>query len=186
MPRMMQDPDVMEAAKRVEATILPKHRDAYNRVVDSGLAYAKEQGPKGFRALLAQEDIVGACGKAGANMVAMLYKISTGSKIPNEVIAPAAMIFTLEALDLMAKAGKLDPTKEDIARATRVMTDHLMVIIGWGPKSFAEASNQVNDILRDPVRMEALNRRAGVVKDPRASTLTEVPDEPTPVPEEAV
>lgn len=183
--RVMQDADVMEAAKQVEATILPRYRPAYDRVIGTALDYAKKQGPEGFKALLAQEDLVAASGKLGANMVLLFYKMSTGSKIPLEVLAPAAMVITLEALDLLGKAGKLDPTKEDIARAARAMMDQLMPALGWNEKSFDAAAKQVNDIMRDPVKMEAINRRGGVVKDPRASTPTEVPPEETaPLPGE--
>lgn len=177
----IEDPLLKRVEAEVQRRLVPRVREAYKHAVNAGMEVAAHNGPQGLRALTDSDDPVKACAMAGANFMLMLFK-QTNMAMPQEVVPPAALTLMLQAMDLLDKAGIREASVEDINKGTRIQVERIMAASGITMPVLDKMAGEVRSILNDPMKREQLNLRAGTVRDPRASTPTEVP-EPTPEPE---
>lgn len=167
------------AEQAVEAKLLPDNKQDYMKIVVSGMNVARDKGPDGILSGLARrKDPIGDCAIGAINLVFLMSKQSKGV-MPMKAMVPAAMTLMLQALDLVDKAKIAKVGAPELDRATHVFMNHLYKILGITPQMLQGAASKVHGIMQDPSAMEKINLRAGVVKDPRASTPTVLPQEPT-------
>lgn len=167
---------VLQAAEaKVEAGLTPDNRDAYHKIVVAGLRVALDKGPNGILASLKQaQDPVMQCAAGAINLVMLMRQQSRGT-MPGQAIPPAAMTLMLQALDFVDKAGIQKIGVKDLVRAGHIFLNHLFTVIKVTPAMLQNMAARVHGITQDPTAMEMLARRAGVVKDPRASQPTNLP-----------
>lgn len=164
---------VLEAAERkVEAGLTPDNRDDYQKIVVAGLHVALDKGPNGIMASLRHsKDPVTESAVGAINLVMLMRRQSRGT-MPAKAIPPAAMTLMLQALDFVDKARIKKIGAKDLDRATHIFTNHIFTVFGITPAMLNKLAVRAHGISQDPTQMEMLARRAGVVKDPRASMPT--------------
>lgn len=174
----IKDPLLKAVEAKVEGGLKPQTRTHYKNVVVAGMKVAENAGAKGLKALTSAEDHVKACALGAANLVLLLYKESN-SRMPIEVVPPASMTLMLQAMDLLDKAKIREASNEDVVAGSKIQMERIFAALKVNKAMFSKMADEVNRIAQDPEKMELINRRAGVVKDPRASTPTDVPVEAT-------
>lgn len=156
--------------QQLEATLTPENRPNYLKTVVNGLRVGLNNGPKGVLATLRDsQDPVKDCALGAVNLVQML-RIQSQGTMPVQAMAPAAMTLMLNALDFAEQAGLVKVDTPAIVRATNIFTNQIFAVLGITPKMLTQAAGAVHGIAEDPTKMEAIKRRAGVVRDPAAST----------------
>jgi hypothetical protein len=163
------------AAEFVEPgnTATDDRRPAFQAMIDAALVK-----PPSFSVILAglkqSRNPISDSATGAINLVLLMRKQSRGT-MPEKALVPAAMTLMLQALDFVDKAGIAKVGKDELVQATHIFTNHMFEAFGVTLPMLTHAANQVHAITQDPAKMELLNRRAGVVKDPRASVPTPMP-----------
>lgn len=162
------------AEQKIEGNLLPDVRANYMKAVVAGMKVALKNGEAGILASLKKsKDPLNDCAVGAVNLVLMLREQSRGT-MPEKAMVPASMTLMLQALEFADKAGIIKVGAEELNKATRIWANHIMKRSGVTPAMLARAGSKVEGIMNDPTSMEALARRAGTVKDPRASTPTDM------------
>lgn len=165
-----------QVEQKVESQLLPGTRDDYLKIVVSGLRVGLKNGPQGIMASLRQSrDPVHDCAVGAVKLVLMLWHQSRGT-MPVKAMPPAAMTLMLQALDFADRTGIQKIGVPEIDRATRLFATELFKLWNIDLSKFKGIARKVHDLTQDPTAMEAMARKGGVVKDPRASTPTELPE----------
>lgn len=161
---------VLEATEqKIEAGLLPEVKADYLKIVVAGMHLAAQNGPNGLLSgLKTRKDPIADCAIGAVNLVALMSHQSKG-KMPIKAMWPAAMTLMLQALDLVDKAGIAKVGAAELGRATHVFTNHLFRVLKIPPAMLHTMAAKVHGVMQDPTQMEVIARRAGVVKDPRAS-----------------
>ena len=94
--------------------------------------------------------------------------------MPVRAMVPAAFTLMLQALDLVSRANIAKVGPDELARATHVFSNRLFTALHITPAVLHNMATHVHGVMSDPTKMEVVNRRAGVVKDPRASTPNDI------------
>lgn len=156
--------------QQLEATLTPENRPNYLKTVVNGLRIGLNNGPKGVLASLRDsKDPVKDCALGAVNLVQLL-RIQSQGTMPVQAMAPAAMTLMLNALDFAEQAGLVEIDNEAIVRATRIFTNQIFAVLGVTPQMLTQAAGGVHGIAENSTQMEMIKRRAGVVRDPLAST----------------
>jgi hypothetical protein len=174
----MSDPVLQAAEMKIEAALTPANRQNYMKIVVAGMAAGMANGPKSILAsLLKSPDPVRDAAKGAVALVLILRRQARGV-MPLKAMVPAAMTLMLRALDFVNRAGKAQVGTPELVRATHIFTNELFGHFGITPPMLANAVQRVHAITADPVAMDAINRKAGTVRDPNASEVTQVPGGP--------
>lgn len=169
---MMKDPILNTAEQRIEAQLQPVTRQNYNKIVTAGLAFALHGGPNSIAASLQNsKSPIYDCASGAINLVLLLRKQAHGV-MPPQALVPAALVLMMHGLDVAENLGKIEITDDVLAEATHVFTQLILPRLGLPPQKVAQMTQKVHGIINDPNQMERVNRAAGVVQDPRASTPT--------------
>lgn len=173
------DNKVLEAAEqKIESALLPAVRDDYMKIVVAGMQAAAHNGPNGMLSgLKSRKDPISDCAIGAINLVVLMSHQSRGA-MPMKALVPAAMTLMLHALDLVQKMGLAKIGPDELGRATRVFTNHLFTVLKISPAMLKNMATKVHGVMQDPTQMETISRRAGVVRDPRASQPTQASEEP--------
>lgn len=170
-----QDIDLKAAEEKILAGLTPGNRANVDRVVVAGMQAAMKDGPNSIIAGLAQsKDPVRDCAMGAVNLAFMLRKQSRDT-MPVEALVPGAMILMLQAMDFADRIGVLEIGPQEITRGTKIFANQIFNLSGITPQKFNALGKRVNGIAQDPGQMDTIARRAGVVKDPRASQMTTLP-----------
>jgi hypothetical protein len=105
--------------------------------------------------------------------------------MPIKAAVPACMTLIIQGLDFAKRAKMINGDQADLTQATRLFSARLTSLFGLSTGMLSTAARNLQTITKDPVNMEKLKRASGLVKDPRASSPTELPQEPAPDDEEA-
>lgn len=178
----MQNPLLEAAEQEIEGKLLPATKADYMKIVVSGMKVAAHNGPNGLLSgLKRQQDPVGACALGAVNLVLLMSKQSKGSKpMPLKAMIPAGLTLTLQALDLVDKAGIAKIGVNELDHATHVFLNHLFKSLGITLQMLHTGAANVHQVMQDPTKMELINRKIGLVKAPGASAPTTLPSgEPT-------
>ena len=164
--------------KGVEAGLAPETRENYFKIVNAGMRAGLDKGPEGLLAQLRNsKDPITDCAKGAVNLVLMMRREARGV-MPVQAMIPAALTLMLQALDFADKARIVKVGKEEVDKATRFFTNYVFQSFNVTPEMMQKAGSRVRDVTRDPSQMETVYRRAGMVRDPRASTPTAMPQAP--------
>jgi hypothetical protein len=167
---------ILQAAEdKIESQLTPQNRINYLKVVNSGMQAAMAKGPNSILASLKDsKDPLNDCAKGAVNMCLLLRKQSRDT-MPIKCMVPAAMTLMLKALDSAQAMGLITIGNDELVQATHIFTNYLMHALGITQPMLATAATKLHAMTQDPGQMEKIKRAAGVVKDPRASTPTPVP-----------
>jgi hypothetical protein len=81
----------------------------------------------------------------------------------------------LHGLDYVNRAGHVKIGAPELVRATHIFANDMFGAFNITPAMLHSAASRVQAITQDPVAMEAVNRKAGIVQHPDASTPTPMP-----------
>ena len=82
----------------------------------------------------------------------------------------------LHALDFVDKMGMKKIGTPELVEATHTFTNMMFRNLGISGQMLQKAHESVENVVKDPAHLEAMKRKAGLVKAPGSSTPTEVPD----------
>lgn len=160
--------------KKIEGGLTPENRADYQKIVVAGMHAGMAGGKDSILASLKNShDPVTDCAKGAINLCLLLKRQSRGT-MPLKAMVPAAYTLMLHALDFAGKMGLVKIDNSIVVQATHYFTNHIFQVLKITPKMLSTAAHNLHGIVSDPAKMELINRKAGTVKDPRAS-------EPTPV-----
>ena len=167
---------IQMAEQKIESGLLPHVREAYLKIVIAGMKVALNKGPNGGLASLAKNpDPIKAAADGAANIVVGLKHQAKGV-MPMKAMVPAGLTIMLKGLAFIDKAGTVKIGNDEVAKATTIYTNHILQAMGITGSMLKHAVVGIHGIINDPAKLEAIKRKAGVVKAPDAS-------EPTPMPE---
>lgn len=172
------DNKILQSAEaELEKGLLPEVREDYAKIVVAGMKAALHGGREGILAdrLRRSKDPIEECAKGAINLVLSLSTQSRG-KMPPKALIPASFTLMLQALDFADKAKIVKVGNDELVKATHIWTNRVMVVMGITKEKLNKAAKMAHGVMNDPTQMEIINRRAGVAKDPRASTPTEMPE----------
>jgi len=175
MTSHLKNPILKGAEESVEAGLTPKNRDNYLKALNWGTTVGLQDGTKGaFASLKRSKDPVSDSALAAVNVMQILRMESQGT-LPPQAMAPAAYVLMLQALDFAESVGVLKVDMEALTRATHIYTNHIFKVSNLSPQMLINAGKQVHGVLESPAKLELVQRYAGTVRDPRASTPVEMP-----------
>ena len=162
--------------QKLEAGLIPEAKQEYLKVVVAGMKLALNKGPEGILAgLRDRPDPVHDAALGAVNIVQLLRLQSQGTMPPRAMI-PAAMALMLQALDFAEQAGIVRIDQSVLVRATKVFTNTIFAAFKITPQQINEAARMTGRVVDSDGKMEAIQRRAGLVRDPRAGTPTILPE----------
>lgn len=175
---LMSSNTLLKAAEdKIESNLLPENRVNYQKLVVAGLKVALAKGPQGYMAQLKNsKDPLSDAATGAVNLVFILNKQARGTA-PIQAMVPAAMTLMLHALDFIDRTGMMTIGKEELATASKKFADVVFRNMNLTPQMLAKAHESVVKVSKDPAHMEAMKRKAGLVRAPGASVPTDVPVE---------
>lgn len=176
-PATAQGQDLIEAAEqKVESQLTAETHGNYLKIVVAGMKAGLANGPKSILAgLRTSKDPISDCAKGAIGLVLVLKHQAKGI-MPVKAMIPAGMTLMLKALSFADRMGVAKVDVDALARATTIFKDTFLAKFGVTPKVLQHATTRVHGLMQDPVAMEQMKRKLGIVKHPDAS-------EPTPLPE---
>ncbi len=154
---------------------MPAMQEDYLKAVVSGMKIAAHGGAQGILSgLKNRKDPIADCGIGAVNL-AVSMRMHSGNTMPIQAMIPASYTLMLQALSLVERMGLAKIGNDELEHATRAWSNRLFTALKISPAMLQQMASQTHGIMQDPAKMELLGRRAGILKDPRAS-------EPTPVP----
>lgn len=169
---------LLQAAEdKIEGNLVPENRANYQKLVVAGLKVALANGNQSYLAQLKNsKDPLSDSATGAVNLVFILNKQARGTA-PIQAMVPAAMTLMLHALDFVDKTGMMKIGTQELATATKKFSDVVFKNMNVTPQMLHKASESVSKAVKDPGHLEAMKRKAGLVKAPGASTPTAVPEE---------
>lgn len=163
--------------QKIEAGMTPDARDQYLKVVVAGMKIGLDGGPNGQLAKLLQnsKEPLKDCAEGAVNLVMVLRRGARGV-MPLKAMIPGAFTLMLEALDVAERIGAVKVGNEELAQATKFFNDYLFKVLKITPEMLNKAAGAAYGVISDRDKMEVVKRRVGLVKDPRASTPTPLPE----------
>lgn len=173
---ILKNNKILDAAEaELESKLAPENKANYEKIVVAGMKAGMAGGEASLLASLKKSrDPVTSCAKGAISLVLMLRHQSKGV-MPITAMIPAAYTLMLKALAFSERLGLVTVGADELAKATHVFTNSLFTALQISPKKLNSMAEMTHGVMSDPTKMEELNRRAGIVKDPRASTPTVVP-----------
>lgn len=174
----LSNPLLRAAEQKIEAGMQPDVRADYMKVVVAGLNVALAKGPDGFMGKLRQsQDPISDCARGAVSLMLIMRKEAKGV-MPMKAGIPAALTLMFHGLQFLEQSKVLTIAEPEIDRATTIFTNTLFHRLGITPQMLQHATGRVHALMMDPASMELINRKAGLVKSPDASTPTPLPPGP--------
>lgn len=162
---------------KIESNLLPENRVNYQKLVVAGLKVALAKGPQGYMAQLKDsKDPLSDAATGAVNLVFMLNKQARGTA-PIQAMVPAAATLMFHALDFIERTGMMPISQKEITVASKKFADVVFKNMSITPQMLKKAGESVEAAAKDPGHMEAMKRKAGLVRAPGASVPTELPEE---------
>lgn len=157
-----------DAATAVEAKLTPETRQAYDKIVVSGMQVALNKGLEGMMAGLEKRgDPIRDAAQGAVNLVFMLRAEATG-RMPEQAMVPASYTLLLQALSFIEEAKIAEIDRDTLTKATKTWTNTVFDRFRISPAMLNRAKESVDGVMNDPFKMEMLNLATGYTKDPRA------------------
>lgn len=175
-----------EAEAKLESQLVPATRAAYMKIVVAGMKLGLDGGRNSILAgiVLKSQNPLKDAAVGAINVISLLQKHANGT-MPVNAMVPAAMTLMLQALDFAERAKVITIDEAKLAEATHFFTNHFFTVSKITPAMLQKMGTRVHQIMGDPTAMEKINRRAGLVKDPNASTSSGIVNEAAPMEEAA-
>ncbi len=163
---------LLEATEeKIESNLLPDVRTDYLKIVVSGMHAGLAGGPKSILAKVKDsKDPIHDCAAGAVGLVLLLYKHTKGT-MPIKAMVPAGMTLMLHALDFASKLGAKIGNAE-LDRATRIYANTMFKNLGITPQMLQKGHDNIAAAIKDPAYLELMQRKAGLLKAPNASTPT--------------
>lgn len=171
----LSNPLLQQAEDKVESQLTPENRANYMKVVVAGMHVALDKGPNGLLAGLAKSDDPIADAARGAVSLVIILRKQAHGIMPLKAMVPAAMTLMLKALDFVDRSKIAPVGNPELVRATNIFTDFLFARFGITKAGLANAAQRVHAITQDPVAMQKINLKAGLLRDPAAPLPTPMP-----------
>ena len=175
MPNTQPNDLLTETEQKIESQLQGDTRRNYMKIVVAGM-HAGLSSTNGKPPLLASlkdsKDPIHDCAAGAVSLVLILRKEAKGV-MPLKAMVPAATTLMLKALAVAERMGLVEITPENLAQATRILTNTLFHALGITPQMMQAAAQKIHSITQDHGHMEAMKRAAGIVKSPDASEPTE-------------
>jgi hypothetical protein len=173
---ILKNNQLLEAIEaKIEQGLTPQTRNDYDKIVLAGMRLALQDGENSILAALRRSsDPIASCAKGAVNLVVLMSHQSQG-KMPEKAMVPAAMTLMLNALRFADKAGIVAVGVPEVDRATRIFVDEIFRAFRITRPMLNAMANKVQKITDDPAAMERIKRSVGAVRDPGASTPTDLP-----------
>jgi hypothetical protein len=163
------------AEAKIESSLTPENRADYNKVVTAGMKLALQKGPNGILGSLAQsKNPIPDAVNGAINLCGLLRKQSRGT-MPVKAMVPAAMTLLLHALDFADKTGLVKIGTPELVQATHQFANEMFKRFKITAPMLHTAAAKVHAMTQDPGQMEKINRAAGTVKAPNASSPPPMP-----------
>lgn len=176
MSLLLQNRILKAAEQKVESGLTPDNRADYLKIVVAGMKIALDGGPNSMLASLKQSKTpIQDCVTGAVNLCLLMRKQSRGT-MPLKAMVPAGMTLLIQALDFADRAGVVKVGNPELVQAAKLYTNQIFKSAGITAQMLHTAAGKIHAITQDPSAMEKINRAAGIVKDPNASTPTEVPE----------
>lgn len=160
---------------QIEQNLDQKYREAYEKIVVSGMSIAMEGGPNSIIAgVKDSKDPINDAAKGAVNLILMMRKQAKGV-MPVQAMVPAAMTLMLRALAIVERAKIAKVDKAALDQATRTFMNKMMEAIGVNGKQLKHAAGKINDMVNDPQALQKMKMAAGVVQHPNAAKPTPLP-----------
>lgn len=176
---ILLDNKILEAAEaELEKQLLPEVREDYMKIVVAGMQAALHGGVEGMLAarLRKTKDPIGECARGAINLVVLLGHQSRGH-MPTKAMIPASMTLMLQALDVVDRAKIAPVGRDQLVQATHIWSNRVMTVFKIPPQMLNKMADMSHKVMTNPTQMEMIKRRAGLVRDPRASTPTDMVQE---------
>lgn len=166
------DPMLGEIVANLEGQLTPENKPNYEKLVVAGMKAVLHKGPGGILyALDRRPDVVITIVRGAINLVGVLKSISKNPPQPAAMV-PAAFTLMMRGLDFAGRAKLIDITPEVIGQAQRLFMNNIMTAFGVQPRQLGRMSEMVEQTMRDPVKMDQIERYVGYTKDPRIPVKT--------------
>ncbi len=157
--------------EKIESSLVPENRTDYMKVVVAGMHAGLSGGPKSIIAALKDsKDPVNDCAVGAVHLVLLLYRQTRGT-MPIRAMIPAGMTLMLHALDFVDKLGTKIGNAE-LDRATHIYANTMFKNLGITPQMIKKGHDSIEKAVKDPAHLELMQRKAGLLKAPNASTPT--------------
>lgn len=179
---LMSGNNLLKASEeKIESNLLPENRVNYQKLVVAGLKVALAKGPESYMAQLKDsKDPLSDAAVGAVNLVFLLNKQARGMA-PIQAMVPAAMTLMLHALDFIDRTGMMTIGQQELGAASKKFADVVFRNMNITPQMLKKAGESVQNAAKDPANVEAMKRKAGLVRAPGASVPTDVPVEEAPV-----
>lgn len=133
------NPMLAQAEQGIQAKVPANLQSALAKVIHAGVTimYSPKIAQQRNEQLATMKDPVGSVGPGAARLMYNLYQQSKKT-IPIPLIIPAAMIISMEYLDLLAKAGKVQITPDVIAKSVQSVVQATLPLLGLTPQKMAQ------------------------------------------------
>jgi hypothetical protein len=164
MTDQLQNSILQQAEDRIESQLTPQVREPYTRIVVAGNQIAQKGGPNGILGSLQHsKNPIYDCAAGAVNLVGLLSRQSRGT-MPMKAMVPAATTLMLQALDFADKIGLVKVGNVELSHATTILANLILKHLGISHQMLQTAAGNIQQMTRDPEKMKALQRAAGVVK----------------------
>lgn len=130
----ISNPLLQKAEQGIESKVPPNRQADLQKVVNAGMTIFYSPQLKDARNQMIQRstDPAKEAGLGAAKLISELYQQSNKT-MPTDIAVPAAMIFGLQYLDLLANVGKTQITPDLVANATSAIADNVLPLFGVTP-----------------------------------------------------
>lgn len=171
----MSSPILEAAEQKLEAGLDPANRQNYMKIVVAGMAAGLARGPDGILARLRKSpDPVKGAARGAVALVLILRRDAKGV-MPLKAMIPAALTLMLRALDFVNRTGIAKVGVPELVRATHIFANDMFGAFNITTPMLQQAAARVHAITQDPVAMQAVNLKAGIVQHPNAAAPTPMP-----------
>ena len=171
MPILMENKLLAATEQKIESQLTPDNRANYLRVVNAGMQTAIHGGPKSILASLKQsKNPVNDCVIGAINLCLLMRKQSRGT-MPMKAMVPAATTLMLKALDFAEQLGKIKVDNDVLVQAMHLFTNTIFKRMDITPQMLQHAVGKVHALTQDPVAMQKINLKSGVVAHPNAAPV---------------
>lgn len=171
---VLKDSILQAAEQKVESQLLPATKDAYMRIVVTGMQAAMAGGANSMVAKLrGSKDPMGDAARGAVSLVILMSHQAKGV-MPPQAIPPAAATLMFQALDFLEKSSVIKITEDNVAAAMHLQANFLLAKFKVTPQMLQAAAANVHKVMQDPTAMEKINRKSGVVKAPGTSVPTDM------------
>jgi hypothetical protein len=135
--------------QEIQAKIPQNLKAGFERVIHAGMSilYSQNLNQQLKQRIAQTKDPITEAADGAARMVTVLYSQSKKT-MPTELLMPAAMVFAIEYVDLLAKAGKAQITPQFIGELAQAVTESVMKAMGISKEKLkqvmAERTAQIN------------------------------------------